>query len=143
MPWRGQTQVKVQASVPLPFGVTVAATLLNAPGIPNNAQRSYTSQEIAPTLGRPLTNSFFQNITIVEPNTLFEDRWTQIDLRFGRPVRINRVTISPRFDIYNVTNMNAVVGVVTAYSEFVPTLWRRPFEIFTARLLKFGVSVDW
>jgi hypothetical protein len=143
MPWEGQTQVKVQASVPLPLGVTVAATFLNAPGIPNNAQRSYSSAEVARTLGRGLTNTAFQNITIVEPNTLFEDRWTQIDLRFGRPVRIDRVTVSPRFDIYNVTNTNTVVGAVSAYSEFVPTLWRRPFEIFTARLFKFGVSVDW
>jgi hypothetical protein len=99
--------------------------------------------------GREARRRFFfagarsQDITIVEPNTLFEDRWTQIDLRFGRPVRIDRVTISPRFGIYNGTNTNAVVGAVSAYSEFVPTLWRRPFEIFTARLFKFGVSVDW
>ena len=48
--------------------------------------------------------------------------------------------MTPRFDIYNLTNSGSrhrVDRLDTARS------WLRPTEILTARLLKFGVQVDW
>jgi hypothetical protein len=139
MPWEGQTQIKFQGSYPLPGGVQIAATYLGAPGLPQAATRSYSSAEIAPSLGRPLTNTAAQVVRILEPNTQFEDRYNQIDLRFGRPFNIQRVRIHPRVDFYNVTNSSAVIGTIGGYGP----VWLRPTEILTARLIKFGAQVDW
>ena len=47
--------------------------------------------------------------------------------------------MTPRFDIYNLTNSGAVIGSIAGYGA----AWLRPTEILTARLLKFGVQVDW
>lgn len=139
MPWRGQTQVKFQGSYPLPYGFQASATYLGAPGIPQNATRSYTSAEVAPSLGRPLTNIAARVLTIVEPNTMFENRYNQIDLRFSRLFRFNRLRIQPRLDIYNLTNSAAVIGSIAGYGA----AWLRPTEILTARLVKLGAQVDW
>jgi hypothetical protein len=140
MPWEGQTQFKFQGYYPLPFGFDVAGTYLGAPGLPQQATRSYTNAEIRQSLGRDLSGgATARNITILEPNTQFENRYNQIDLRFSRPVSIQSLRIIPRFDIYNVTNSAPVIGMLTGYGA----TWLRPTEILTARLLKFGVQVDW
>ena len=140
MPWSGQTQIKFQGSYPLPAGFAVAATYLGAPGIPQAATRSYTNAEIQQSLGRPLSGgATAKTIAILEPNTQFEDRYNQIDLRFSRPFRIQGLRINPRFDIYNLTNSAAVIGVIGGYGA----AWLRPTEILTARLFKFGAQIDW
>jgi hypothetical protein len=140
LPWAAQTQIKLQAAYPLPAGVRVAATYQDLPGIAQAATRSYTNAEIAPSLGRPLAGSATQQvIRIVEPNVMLEDRQRQIDLRFTRAFRLQRMTISPKFDIYNLTNSPAVMGSIAGYG----TTWLRPTDILTARIAKFGVQVDW
>jgi hypothetical protein len=139
MPWEGQTQIKFQGSYPLPFGFQASATYLGAPGLPKAATRSYSSAEIAPSLGRPLTNTSQQVVRILEPNTLFEDRYNQVDLRFSRPISLGPVRVNPRLDVYNVGNSAAVIGALGGYGA----AWLRPTEILTARIVKFGVQVDW
>ena len=140
MPWEGQTQIKFQGYYPLAYGFDVAATYLGAPGLPQAATRSYTNAEIQPSLGRPLSGGATSKvITIMEPNTQFEDRYNQIDLRFSRPFRIQGLRVNPRLDIYNITNSAAVVGSIGGYGA----AWLRPTEILTARLIKFGAQIDW
>jgi hypothetical protein len=139
MPWEGQTQIKLQGAHPLPFGFQASATYLGAPGLPQAATRAYTSAAIAPSLGRPLTNTSVQVVRILEPNTQFEDRYNQIDLRFSRPIRFGAVRVNPRFDIYNATNSAAVIGSIGGYGA----AWLRPTDILTARLIKFGAQIDW
>jgi hypothetical protein len=139
MPWEGQTQIKLQGSHLLPYGFQASATYLGAPGLPKAATLVYTSAEIAPSLGRPLTNTSVQVVRILEPNVLFEDRYNQFDLRFSRPIRVGTVRVNPRFDIYNATNSAAVIGSIGGYG----LAWLRPTDILTARLVKFGVQVDW
>ncbi len=140
MPWRGQTQIKFQGSYELPYGFQVAATYLGAPGLPQAATRSYSNAEIAPSLGRSLSGSAASRVVrILEPNTQFEDRYNQFDLRFSRRFAIKGLRIQPRFDIYNVGNSSAVVGAIGGYGA----AWLRPTEILTARFIKFGAQIDW
>jgi hypothetical protein len=139
MPWAGQTQIKFQVAYPLPYEFQFSGTYLGAPGLPQAATRSYTSAEIQPSLGRPLTNTTAQVVRILEHNVQFEDRYNQFDLRFGRPITFGTLRMTPRFDIYNVTNSGAVIGSIAGYGA----VWLRPTEILTARLFKFGVQVDW
>jgi hypothetical protein len=139
MPWRGQTQIKFQASYPLPYGFNAAATWLGAPGVPQSATFSFTSAQIATSLGRPLSGGTASKVvTVLEPNTLFEDRYNQFDVRFSRFFRVSGVRITPRFDIYNLTNSAPVLSSVGGFGA----AWLRPLDVLTARLFKFGVQVD-
>ena len=54
MPFRGQTQVKLNGSLPLPGGLSFAGALQSLPGVPYQADYNATTAEIAPSLGRPL-----------------------------------------------------------------------------------------
>ena len=70
---------------------------------------------------------------------MFEDRQHQLDLRFSRVFQVAGVRVTPRFDIYNVTNSSAVMGSIAGYGSS----WLRPTDILTARIVKFGAQVDW
>ena len=138
-PWRGQTQAKAQLAYPLPGDFKFALTYQNNPGIARDATNTYTSAQIQPSLGRPLSGgSSTAVVTIVSPNELYEDRWTQIDVRVSRAFKIGQVRIEPRFDVYNLTNGASVNGALGGYGPF----WLYPYAIMTARLAKFGVQVD-
>src|SRR4029077_18493549 len=53
LPWSAQTQYKLAANYPLPwYGVQVSATYQTLPGIPIAATNTYTSAQVAPSLGR-------------------------------------------------------------------------------------------
>jgi hypothetical protein len=138
-PWKGQTQVKAQLAYPLPADFKFALTYQNNPGIARDATNTYTSAQIQPSLGRPLSGGLSTAVvTIAEPNQMYEDRWTQVDVRISRAFKFNRVRIEPRFDVYNLTNASAVNGALGGYGPF----WLYPYAIMTARLAKIGVQVD-
>ena len=80
----------------------------------------------------------FQLLTLSEPNTLFEDRATQIDLRFAKRVALGRVGILGKADLYNVLNRSAVARQNFTYG---PT-YGLPTEVMGGRLFKFGAQVD-
>ena len=138
-PWRGQTQAKAQFAYPLPGDFKFAVTYQNNPGIARDATNPYTSAQIAPSLGRQLSGGLSTAVvTIVQPNTLYENRWTQVDVRLSRVFKFKQVRLEPRFDVYNLTNASAVNGALGGYGP----IWLYPYAIMTARLAKFGVQVD-
>src|SRR5262249_49679900 len=89
LPMKGQTQYKFSPVYPLPWWkVQASAAFQSYAGIPINATRTYSSAEIAPSLGRQLSAGATgsSTIAIVEPNTLYEKRGNQLDLRFTKIV---------------------------------------------------------
>ena len=77
-----------------------------------------TSAVVMPSLGRSLSGGA-QNITvnIVPPGTLFGDRLNQVDLRFGKVLKIDRTRTSVNLDLFNATNRvnpTTYVGVITS-----------------------------
>ena len=138
-PWRGQTQMKFQASYPMPYGFTASLVWLSAPGIPQPATFSYTNAQIAPSLGRNLSGGATSAVvSVVETNTIFEPRYNQFDVRFSKNLRVQKLKITPRIDVYNLTNSAPGLSVVAGFG---PT-WLRPLDILTARLIKFGAQID-
>src|SRR5205823_9940838 len=92
LPFEGQTQIKLLGAFPLPWGMLGSATYLSLPGFPDNASLTYTNAQIAPSLGRNLaacgaatlaTCTATVTIQVVPPNTLFEPRQNQVDLRLS------------------------------------------------------------
>ena len=145
-PWEGQTQVKLNGVYPLPLGLQASATFQNLPGIPIQASRTYTNAEVAASLGRNLGNCGTRvpcngTVTVAQlivPNTLFENRITQLDVRLTKIIRLGRTRVQGMFDVYNLFNANSILSEVTTYG---PT-WLRPTAILGGRLFKVGAQVD-
>jgi hypothetical protein len=150
-----QSEFKLGASYNLPYDVGVAAVVQNVPGAPKCFNVGLagcliyyvaTNAEIAPSLGRNLAAcgsvttgcTAFQLVTLAEPNTIFEERATQIDLRFSKRLRVGRTSILGKADLYNVLNRSAVARQNYIYG---PT-YGLPTEVRGGRLHKFGAQVD-
>ena len=135
-----QPQIKVYGIYPLPWDFQASATLQSVPGIPISASYSATLAEIRPTLVRPLSGSRTSVIidNLFQPQTQFEGRINQVDVRLTRTIKAGRLQLNPRFDIYNLLNSSAVLSTNT---RFGPT-WLQPAQILDARLIKFEIQVQ-
>ena len=110
------------------------------------ATRSYTNAEIAPSLGRNLSScpaetgtcSSTATVVLIEPNTQFEKRLTQFDLRFSKSFRLGLARLNGMFDIYNLFNANTVLAQNGTYGA----TWVQPTEILAGRLYKFSARFD-
>src|SRR5207253_823218 len=109
-------------------------------GIPISADQSIPNAQIAPSLGRNLSAGANGNVltALIVPFTRFEDRLSELDLRFGKNTKIGRMRLRGQIDLYNVFNVSTIV---TENGTFGPT-WLRPTAILGPRLLKFGAQLD-
>jgi hypothetical protein len=144
-PWSAGTQVKFLVVYPLPWALQTSAIYQNIPGIPITAVYPATNAEIAPTLGRNLgacgtrpTCTSTVNVDLIPPNTMFEDRLQQVDLRFSRLFQAGRTRIRANMDIANVFNASNVISVNQGYGS----QWMVPYEIMGGRLFKFSGTFD-
>jgi len=151
-----QSDFKAGVSYQLPYDIQVASVIQNIAGAPKCFNVGLSgcliyyvapSAQIAQTLGRQLSAcgevtvgcTAFQLTTLAEPNTLFEDRATQIDLRFSKRVAVgSKLRILAKADVYNVLNRSAVARQNFTYgpSYGIPT------EVMGGRLFKFGAQLD-
>ena len=146
-PFGAQTQVKLFGSYPLPWDFSVAATFVNTSGIPVEANQRISNAVIAPSLGRNLaacgtrpveTCTATASVPLISPQTMFESRRSQIDLRLSKLITAGpRVRVQVNFDVYNVLNADTILRVNNAYG---PT-WLRPNVILDSRLIEFGAQL--
>jgi hypothetical protein len=141
-PWSANTQLKLAAVYPLPGQFQIAANFQNMPGFAQAAQMLVTNAAIAPSLGRNLAAGAAGTalVDILPANTLFEDRFNQVDLRLTKILRVGKTgRIQARFDAYNITNSSSVLSSVSR----IGAQWLRPTNILGARTFKLGAQVDW
>ena len=120
---------------PLPAGFVTSFAFQNLAGPTYNATYTATAAEII-GLGRPLSGgaTTVQNIPLVAPQTLFEDRVTRLDLRLSHSFQVQRVRVQLNLDAYNALNANSVRAVNSAYGS----AWTRPQQILDPRILQVG-----
>ena len=108
---------------------------------------SATNAEIAPSLGRNLagcptvTGGTCTQTTLVEllpQRQLFEDRLTQVDLKFTKNFKIGGGRLRGSMELYNLFNASTVLTVNNRYGA----TWGQPSAILSARLFKFGAQLD-
>jgi hypothetical protein len=142
LPWSAQTQVKFQVNYPLPwYGIQVSGTFQDLPGISILASNTYTNPQIAPSLGRNLAAGAAGTATLalVVPNTLFEGRLYQTDLRFSKATSVGHFgKLSVNFDIYNAFNASTILAENSTYGP----KWLQPTTILGGRMLKFGAMFN-
>ena len=90
-PFKAQTLVKANVSYPFPHDIMVSGVVQNVAGISYLANYTATNAEIAPSLHRNLAACGAATICnataivpLVAPQTLFEPRRTQLDVRVSK-----------------------------------------------------------
>ena len=76
----------------------------------------------------------YANWSPFEPNSQFEARIRQVDLRFTKRVRIGRLNLEGMLDLYNAFNASPILAMNTRYGAS----WLQPQQILAGRLIKFG-----
>jgi hypothetical protein len=145
-PWSANTQLKFAFVYEFPGALQASGTFQSLPGIPVQALYTATNAEIAPSLGRNLSAcpaatgacNATASFNLIEPNTMFEDRLNQLDVRLTRVFRVARYRLQGMIDLYNVLNASTVLSVNTTYGP----AWLRPIQILDGRLFKFGAQFD-
>jgi hypothetical protein len=130
-------EVKFMSSYPLPWQFVANAALQIVPGPEIRALYNVTSAIARPTLGRNLSVSSIP-VDLIPRHTEFGDTLTQLDVRLARTFRLGRYRLQGQFDLYNLTNSNAVS---TEFTTWGPR-WREPQDVTVGRLAKFGVQLD-
>ncbi|MBM3776619.1 MAG: TonB-dependent receptor [Acidimicrobiia bacterium] len=146
-PWEGQTQFKLNGAYPLPlWGLQASAVLQNLAGVPIQANATFVNAQVAPSLGRNLGQcrgaavcNGTVSVPLLVPNTLFEKRLTQLDVRLTKNLRFGRGRVQVNFDAYNIFNANTVLARNNTYGG----TWGQPTAILAGRLFKFGGQFDW
>jgi hypothetical protein len=133
------TQLKLIGSYTVPkVDVQVTASLQNLPGPEILANYVATNAVVAPSLGRNLAGGA-SNVTVnlIEPRSMYGDRVTQLDLRFGKIFRLGRARATASVDLYNALNSDTVLSMSNAFAT-----WQRPQSILNARFAKVGVQFN-
>jgi hypothetical protein len=132
-----QPDIKGLVSYPLPWwGLTTSATIQNRPGPMILATYTATNATVQ-NLGRNLITGS-ATTGLIAPGTLYGDRFSQLDVRFGKNFRVGGRRIAGMVDLYNVLNSSAVLTV----NNTVGPNWRTPTSILQGRLIKIGAQLD-
>jgi hypothetical protein len=144
-PWSAGTQVKFLVVYPLPLGFQTSATYQNIAGIPIVASNPTANAQIVPSLGRNVgscrgaaTCNANVNIDLIPPNSVYEDRLQQLDIRFARIFRFGKARVRGNFDIYNALNGASILSENAGYGS----QWLTPYEIMGGRLFKFSGQIE-
>ena len=136
--WEDDIQFKVFGAYPLPWDLQASANFQWTPGPVILADYVVTNAELARALGRP-TSTATTTVALIEPNTMFEDRATLLDLRFSRKFRLGGNTVATgNFDMFNALNANSLQGINTSYGSD----WLKGLNVLSGRLFRFGIQLD-
>jgi hypothetical protein len=148
--WDGNGQLKFSFSYPLPGGVEASAVYQNLPGPQIQATATFFNASVAPSLGRNLsacaaaTGACNATVTaqLLTPNTFFEERIQQVDLRFAKVFRGPFGRIRGTFDLYNALNASTILGRNNNFGT-AGVGWGRPTAVMGGRLIKLGAQFTW
>src|SRR5439155_1594201 len=121
-------------------------TLQNVPGQLLTASSTYTSAQIAPSLGRSLSSATTATVNLVKPATIYTDRLNQVDLRFAKTFRRGVRRLQATIDLYNAFNNNTILVQSNTYGATTGSTagaaWRVPQVIMPGRVVKFGTQIN-
>ncbi len=148
--------LKLAGSYPLPYGVTVSAALQSNES-PNStrvmtftAATKYPATCPAPcpagTTIVPKGVMGQSSLTVdLQPNAATRvERINQLDLKFAKTVRVQRFSVAPTLELFNVFNADTVVSYSTGGTNVLAGAgYLKPNSIVQGRLLGIGAQVRW
>lgn len=161
-PWMSGTQFKVNGAMPLPYDTQISFVFQNLAGLPWESiygvgQDPAERAAVEAQLGRPMavtqedidifpSGSGTADVTLSSlfnftGSQLYEDRLTQLDLRFTKIINVGGARFRAWFDVFNIFNHVAVTNLVDRYSS--PDLpYPGAAQVMGGRLFKFGGQFD-
>jgi hypothetical protein len=138
-----QNLVKVNGSVPLPWGLQAAAVYQSIPGPNYGAIYTASNAQIAPSLGRNLSGGVQTvQVDLLQPlSQYFDYRINQLDIRGSKIIRTGGRKLQLNVDVYNALNGSYALWTNNNYGTNGAT-WQRPTSTFDGRMLKFGAQFD-
>jgi Carboxypeptidase regulatory-like domain len=136
------TQVKMLGAYTVPkIDVQISSTFQSVPGPLVFANYAVPAAVAAASLGRPLSGNA-QNITVnlLDPGTLYGERATWLDVRFGKILRYGRTRTAVNIDLFNALNGNPVLQQNNVFGGTTP--WQAPQSILIARFFKISGQFD-
>jgi hypothetical protein len=97
-----------------------------------------TNAVISPSLGRNLAAGPGGSVIIdvIAPQTQFEGRINQTDVRVTKIFKVGRTSLQGMFDVYNALNASSILAINARYGPS----WLTPTSILAGRLFKFGIQ---
>lgn len=141
-----QSRFKLNGSYLIPWqDIQIAVVYQNNPGPQYTTNISYTTAQVASSLGRPLSGGTRSvNIEVADPFTQFGARINQLDVRTSKIFRLRggrRIQFNA--DLYNAMNGSPVINYFSTYNlADGGARWRTPTQIMDGRLAKFSLQVD-
>jgi hypothetical protein len=144
-PFKGQTQVKGFGSYTFPRAISVSLIFQNVSGPAVSSTYAAPNSVIAPSLGRSLAACGARNpctntalVPLIVPQSLFEDRYTRLDLRLSKRFQLNqRFRLTGNLNLYNITNGSAIQIENLNYGS----LWLQPSLIEDGRMVQFSANL--
>jgi hypothetical protein len=133
-----QNRIRINGSYQFPWGIQMAAVAQSNPGANYSANLTYTSAQIQPSLGRPLSGATTVTIPLATPYSLYGPRINQLDLRGTKIFRFGSTRIQANVDAYNIFNVNTPVTLFGTYNA----RWGQPTQVLDGRLVKFSAQLD-
>ncbi|MGQ0735207.1 MAG: TonB-dependent receptor [Acidobacteriota bacterium] len=146
--------LKLAGSVPLAWGVTVSAVLQSNHGVtssrtiaPTRGVTRYPSTCPAPCpagdiiLPTALFGQSSMTIPLVDGDTVYTERITQLDLKVSKTVRFGRLSVTPTFEAFNINNSDAIISYVS--TNALNAAFLRPNSIMQGRIIGVGFVTRW
>jgi hypothetical protein len=123
--------------------VQISALFFSRPGPQLSANRVIPNAEVRASLGRDLSaNAANVTVNLVKPGTTYGERRNQLDLRFTKLFRLNRLRAGANLELYNAFNTNVVLTESATYRDTALAGWRVPLSIVPPRFVKLSVQLD-
>jgi hypothetical protein len=138
--------VKFLGSYTVPkVDVQIGASYQSIPGIEYAAVYSAPNSDLSRSpasggLGRLPTNGVATgstSVNLLQPGSLYGDRFNQIDLRLGKILRLGHTRSNLSLDIFNLFN-----SAVISQASPVYVTWLAPQAVVAPRLLKVSWTFD-
>jgi hypothetical protein len=78
---------------------------------------------------------------LVPESSVFVERITQLDFKVTRTFKVNRISLIPTFEVFNINNSDAIISYITTNS--ISSAYLAPNSIMQGRLYGLGVMVRW
>jgi hypothetical protein len=146
-------QFKIAGSYPLPYGVQLSGSFQSNQGATSNRRMTitrgstrYPSNCPAPCpAGQVILPSSFQpaslNVELEAPHATFTERINQLDLKVAKNFKVNRFTISPQLEIFNINNSDAIISYVSTSALSSSYLFAN--SVMQPRMIGVSAQVKW
>ncbi len=139
-----QTQFKGYGVYTIPrIDLQISGTFRSTPSAPVMANLAATNAFLGTnsTLGRPLSGGVANmTIALLSPEQTLDNyipRRNELDVRFGKIIRVGRTRNVISLDLFNALNSDALISVNQNFAT-----WQRPTEILNARLMKVSYNLS-